>query len=460
MKRFRTATALILVAALGSLTPSAWAQDETAPAETADQASTAEAAPLLSAEELQVLVARIAYYPDEVIAVTLPAATYPLDIVQASRFLEQHKSKPDAQPNPAWDTSVLSLLNYPVVINMMNDDLDWTTQLGEAMLAQQGDVMDAIQQVRKSAYVEGHLTSNDKTNVVYENDVVEIKPSNPEVVYVPVYQPATLPAEQPASTTVIENNTTVMAPAYDSSTAVYSEPYPPYYSPGATFLTGAIVGGLTAGFLMNWGDDDIDVDFNGGNYDNWHPGGDTNINGDVNIGNKVNSGNRESWKQNRDQRQAERTGAQPKGSRAAQPAANKRPKASQQPAANKAAANTTPAKAAKKAQPAAKPRAAETRKTPQKPTSFGDLGSGQQAVKAKDRGAQSRSQQGQKTPFTAPSTLQNKARAGGGLGGGNAPRANVTPKKSSNQSFGGVSNGRATQKASQRGGASQSRRKR
>lgn len=419
----------------------------------ADQASATEGASVLSAEELQVLVARIAFYPDEVIAVTLPAATYPLDIVQASRFLAQRKSKPDAQPNAAWDTSVLSLLNYPIVINMMNDDLDWTTQLGEAVLAQQGDVMDAIQQVRKSAYVEGHLATNDKTNVVYENDVVRIAPANPEVVYVPVYQPAA----EPAPTTVVENttNTTVVAPAYDSSTAVYSEPYAPYYSPGATFLTGAIVGGLTAGFLMNWDDDDIDIDFNDGNYDNWHPGGDTNINGDVNIGNNVNSGNRESWKQNRDQRQAERTGAQPKSGKAKPPAASNRPKASQQPASKKATAKATPAKATKKTQPAAKPRVAETRQTPQKPTSFGTVGNGQQAVKATERGAQSRSLQGQKAPIMAPSTVQNQNRAAGGLSGGTAPRANAAPKKANSQAFGGVSNGRATQKASQRGSASQ-----
>jgi Protein of unknown function (DUF3300) len=176
----------------------ALAQEEAAPETAIEEEAVSEVA-LLAPEELEALVAPIAFYPDEVLAVTLPAATYPLDIVQAARLLDQQKTTPDAAPNSDWDPCILALLNYPVVLSMMNEDLDWTTSLGEAMLDQQAELIDAIQQVRRSAYASGHLKSDEKTTVSFEEEVVKIATADPNVVYVPVYEPVSEPPAEPVS---------------------------------------------------------------------------------------------------------------------------------------------------------------------------------------------------------------------------------------------------------------------
>ncbi|WP_303980611.1 DUF3300 domain-containing protein [Dongia mobilis] len=304
---------------------------------------------LLGAAELEQLVAPVAFYPDEVLAVTLPAATYPLDIVQASRFLQKHESAPDAEPNANWDPSVLALLNYPTVLNMMNDDLDWTTSLGEAVLNQQAEVIDAIQQVRRSAYTAGYLKSDDKTLVIAEADVIEIAPADPKVVYVPIYEapPPTVSqpiAEEPAAE--VTNN------VYYPPAPTYSEPYTPYYNETANFWTGALLGGVTMGFLMNWDDDDIDIDFDEGDFDNWQPGrgDDINIGGDVNIGNDVAVGKGDSWRKMREQRTGGEQVSQLKSTRpaakAAQPIASQQSKLKGQKPVGSAAVKKKPAQVA------------------------------------------------------------------------------------------------------------------
>jgi hypothetical protein len=220
------------------------------------------ASTLLSADELNTLVAPIALYPDELLAVVLPAATNPLQIVEAQRFLDQQKSDPELKPDPEWDPSVVALLNYPEVIKQMNDDLDWTQDLGNAIMDQQADVMNAIQAARSSASDAGYLQSNDQQVVVNDNDNIVIESAEPDVVYVPQYDPAP-----------IVNNTYVNYPP-----PVYSEPYPPYYAPAATFFTGAIVG-ATFAYAFDWDDDDIDIDCCDGDWD----GGDIDIDNDINV---------------------------------------------------------------------------------------------------------------------------------------------------------------------------------
>ena len=214
--------------------------DETV-AQSDDQAA-AQAAQL-SPDDLRALVAPVALYPDELLAIVLPAATQPLQIVEARRFLEQRKTNPDAQPNQDWDPSVLALINYPDVVKKMNDDLGWTQQLGNAVMDQQKDVLDAIQAARASAADAGYLQSNDKQQVVTEGDTVVIQSADPEAVYVPTYDPAP-----------IVQNTYVSYPP-----PVYSDPYPPYYAPAATFFTGAFVGAAFA-YGFDWHNDDIDID--------------------------------------------------------------------------------------------------------------------------------------------------------------------------------------------------------
>src|SRR5690242_1607018 len=101
-----------------------------------------------SAEELRELVGPIALYPDDLVAIVLPASTYPLQVVQAARFLEERKRDSSLKPNEAWDDSVVALLNYPEVIKLLNDDLDWTYDLGTAVLNQRADVLSSLQDFR------------------------------------------------------------------------------------------------------------------------------------------------------------------------------------------------------------------------------------------------------------------------------------------------------------------------
>jgi hypothetical protein len=146
-----------------------------------------------SAAELEELVGPVALYPDELLAIALPAATYPLQIVQAARFLEKRKTEPELEPDEEWDASILGLLNYPEVIDLMNQDLNWTWKLGEAVAGQQADVMDAVQLFRAKVDGAGNLESNDKVTVVKETEkeqqIIVIESASPEVIYVPTYQP-------------------------------------------------------------------------------------------------------------------------------------------------------------------------------------------------------------------------------------------------------------------------------
>jgi hypothetical protein len=160
-----------------------------------------------SAAELEKLVAPIALYPDALIATILPASVYPLEIVQAARFVADtnNLARLDEQP---WDTNVKAVARVPEVIKKMNDDLPWTMELGEAFLAQDKDVMDAMQSLRAKAQQVGTLKTTPQqvvtvTNMVVErtieqqvvvvtNTIVQVQPANPQVVYVPQYNPQTV----------------------------------------------------------------------------------------------------------------------------------------------------------------------------------------------------------------------------------------------------------------------------
>jgi hypothetical protein len=474
----------------------------TAPAEE-EQAATDEAA-LLAPEDVEALVAPIAFYPDEVLAVTLPAATYPLDIVEASRFLEKVKTAPDTQPDTDWDPSVLALLNYPVVLSKMNEDLDWTTSLGEAVINQQGDVIDAIQQVRRAAYTAGHLKSDDKTIVTFENETVTITSADPKAVYIPVYETASAavpepvaeeapPAEEAAATeqapaaeaapAVEEAPAAEQAPAvetapapapvegttttntnvtnvYYPSNVAYSQPYTPYYDNTASFWTGALVGGVTMGFLMNWDDDDIDIDFDSGDFDDWHPGrsvDDININGDVNIGNDVSVKNGDSWRSVREQRGGEQNSQLKKTRTAnknkpAKPLASqqKKPRANAQRPAQRPAAGQNVKKPAQagKAQAKRPPKAASKQQPKQKQGALGNVQRGQDTVKSSKRGAASQ----QKAVKQAPRQQQARPTQKQQRPSGTSAR----PRQSGGgqSAFGNMNGGRQTKQYSNRGAGS------
>jgi hypothetical protein len=154
-----------------------------------DGAATSDAR--LSADELAELLAPIALYPDVLLAQILPAATYPLDIVKAARLLRQNAdlNKLDEQD---LDPSVLSIARYPEILSKMDQDLDWTNALGAAFLSQPDDVMDVIQDLRAQARASGALRTTPQETVTMDQDVIRIVPTEPQVVYVPEYDPATV----------------------------------------------------------------------------------------------------------------------------------------------------------------------------------------------------------------------------------------------------------------------------
>lgn len=200
-----------------------------------------ESAPVvLSHGELEELVGPIALYPDDLLAIVLPASTYPLQIVQAARFLEQLEHDSSLQPDEDWDDSVVALLNYPEVVKLMNDDLDWTWKLGEAVVAQQNDLIAAIESFRDRAYTAGNLKSDQYQTVTRTERVIEIRPVREEVIYVPYYEPERVVVYSPR-------------PVY----YYYPTPYPLYYYPYASdysFASGYFWG-LTTAFSIGWAND-------------------------------------------------------------------------------------------------------------------------------------------------------------------------------------------------------------
>lgn len=248
----RVALASLLLCAFGVLTQPASAQSSQ-PADVAAAAPAVEAPAPLSDDELEVLVARIALYPDELVAVISEASLYPLQIVEASRFLDRAAKDKSLKPKDSWDGSVISLLNYPEVVKMMSDDLDWTQTLGDALTYQQKDVLIAIQQLRDKAVAAGAVKSDDKVTVTQVEDNVVIQSANPEVVYVPQYQPEML----------YEPDYRIEPIRY------YPDPYPSYWYPTAPYFAAAVTGAVFAAAVDwndwgvwggHWNGGDIDVD--------------------------------------------------------------------------------------------------------------------------------------------------------------------------------------------------------
>jgi hypothetical protein len=156
-------------------------------------AVSSEAAPL-APQQLDDMVAPIALYPDPLVAQILAAATYPLEIVEADRWLQANPglkgtALTDAARNQPWDPSVQALVVFPSVLGMLDRNLTWTVNLGNAFLAQPQEVMDAIQRQRQRALSSGALTSNQQQLVQQTTGAIEIVPAQPEVIYVPVYDP-------------------------------------------------------------------------------------------------------------------------------------------------------------------------------------------------------------------------------------------------------------------------------
>lgn len=142
----------------------------------------------LTVEELSQLLAPIALYPDALIGLILPASTVPSDIVLAARYLKAGGS-PTTVESQAWDDSVKALARYPEVLAWLDENLEWTSSVGEAFVEQPTEVMVAIQMLRKQAKAAGNLADTPQQNVIAEEDVIRIIPADPEVIYVPQYDP-------------------------------------------------------------------------------------------------------------------------------------------------------------------------------------------------------------------------------------------------------------------------------
>src|SRR5687767_629963 len=192
---------------------------------------------LATAEELRELVGPIALYPDDLVAIVLPASTYPLQIVQAARFLEDRERDSNLKPDEDWDDSVVALLNYPEVVELLNDDLDWTYDLGAAVLNQRADVLNAIQDFRDEAYAAGNLRTDDRQTVARDDGEIVIKPANPQVIYVPYYEPERV---------VVYQHVPVYH-YYPRRYPVYYYPYPAHY----VFDTGYFWG-VRSWFSIGW----------------------------------------------------------------------------------------------------------------------------------------------------------------------------------------------------------------
>ena len=199
-----------------------------------------------TAEELENLVSPVALYPDDLLAIVLPAAAYPLQIVQAARFLEELENDSSLKPDENWDEAVIALLNYPEVIDLLNSDLEWTWQLGEAVLNQEKEVIEAVEAFRDRAMLAGNLKTDEHQVVGYDDGAIEITPVDPEVIYVPYYEPERVVVYQPY-------------PVYH----YYPRAYPVYYYPypvGHHFSSG-FFWGITTAYTIGWNSHHLNLHF-------------------------------------------------------------------------------------------------------------------------------------------------------------------------------------------------------
>jgi hypothetical protein len=223
----------------------------------------------LSDDQLDTLLAPIALYPDPLLAQILPASTVPGDVVMAARYVAAKKDpdKIDAQP---WEESVKALARYPEVLQMMDEKLDWTTELGQAFIAQPDDVYNSIQRLRAKAQSVGNLKDTPQQVIVVEKEIIKIMPADPQIIYVPQYSPQVVYVQQPP---------TVVAPIITF---------------GAGFALGFWIHNE-----LNWYNRNIyyhnygwNSHYHGGG--NYYGGGNTTINNNnnINIGNGNGNGNR------------------------------------------------------------------------------------------------------------------------------------------------------------------------
>src|SRR6184192_3181065 len=282
---FRHVITLVAVTLLSLRATAALAQQAESQVMTTTTSDT-EQAPKLPNDQLDSLVAPIALYSDPLLAQTLAASTYPLEIIQLQQWMDRNKglkgkALADAVAKQPWDPSVQGLVAYPDVVTRMADNIQWTTDLGNAFLAQQSDVMDAVQRMRAKAQGTGNLKTSAQQVVQTETvasgkQVIEIQQANPDVVYVPSYDPQVVYGAAP--------------PAY---------PYYPYtypgYVPGTALAWGAGIA-LGAAAWGAWGGNWGNCNWNGGNV-NINNNNNFNRNYNKNV-NRGQAGQGNNWQHN------------------------------------------------------------------------------------------------------------------------------------------------------------------
>lgn len=194
--------------------------------------------PLLTPDQLDTLVAPVALYPDPLLSQVLAASTYPLEVVEAQQWVDHNpnlrgEQLMNAAKQQNWDPSVQALVAFPEALRLMNNDVRWTTDLGNSFLAQQNDLMNAVQTMRARASANGRLATTPQQVVTTDSQngqsAIEIQPANPQVMYVPEYSPSYVWG----------------APAWD--------PYFDLWYPGFGFGFGFGPGIYLGGFFPGWG---------------------------------------------------------------------------------------------------------------------------------------------------------------------------------------------------------------
>lgn len=208
--------------------------------------------------KLEQIAAPVALYPDALLMQVFMAATYPLEVVEADRWIGKHAlsgaTLDEALKAKDWDPSVKSLCSVPDVLSRMSENLDWTCDMGDAFLGQQAQLLDAVQRLRGKAHEAGNLETTPQQNVTVQQDkIIVIQPSQPEVVYVPTYSPTVVYGTWPYPTTYY-------APLY--------APPPPGYG-ALAFATGVAVGAALWGDChWGWGHSDVNINVN--RYNNFN----------------------------------------------------------------------------------------------------------------------------------------------------------------------------------------------
>jgi hypothetical protein len=353
-------------------------------------------------------------YPDPLLATLLPASAYPVEIVKAARFVADTNNiaKVDSQP---WDQNVKALAQFPDVLAKLNDDLDWTTSLGQAFVDDQKGVMDAVQAMRAKAQQAGSLQTTPQQNVVVTNTVVEnvtntvvqIVPAQPDVVYAPTYNPATVYAPPPPGQTLAASALS-FGVGMAAGAAINNNCD---WNSGGVYVGPR--GGVAYGGGGYHGDVDVDVNRNVNVNQNANINRNANVNQNANVNRTANASNSQKWQPDPSKRtSAPAASAQARGYTGEKASSGNLPPTGREPSSSRPEPSASrPETSASRPQPSAsRPESSASRPQPSasRPASNASSSGGQTAFNNSSNAAQTRQ----------ASARGSGSRSGGGGGGG------------------------------------------